>query len=144
MRWLRLLRGRSDVGNERSGDAVVYRPDADTVGRTNWRVSEDLNLALRIPRGHIRTLVDAAETLNSPAYGHAESVMGLWGPRLWLELDAARLDAGEWYADATGPRGGWAAAVERSDAPDLLLVLASTHADGYLREPAIGRLRRSP
>jgi hypothetical protein len=108
-------------------------------------VSEDLNRALRIPRGHIGVLVDAAKASNSPACGHAESVLGaLWKPRLWLELDAARLGAGEWHADNSRPREAWVAAVERSDVSDLLLVLASTHPDGYLRERATRRLGDRP
>jgi hypothetical protein len=123
MRWLRLLRARKE------GE----RPPLDPA---------DLELALQSPVTHTRALALVAQEPGSPLYLRAESVMARWAPRLWLELDGARLDAGQWYADAVDPLGGWSAAAGRSGVSELLLVLASTHRDGHLRERLARQLVR--
>ena len=95
-----------------------------------------LDRALHEPAGHTSALLAAAEEPASPDYARAVAAMETWPPHRWLELDASRLDAWSWYGGELAPRRGWPAVLERRDAPILLLVLASTHRDGSLRERA--------
>ncbi len=117
MGWLRSLLGRSS----RSLPAVE---------------AAALDLALSEPAGHTWALVVTAEGPASPEYDRAVAALEDWPPRRWLGLDAVRLDARTEYVEHT-PRGGWSAAIEQAGASSLLLVLASTHRDGFLRERTI-------
>ena len=118
MRWLRALRS-DDAGKE---------------------ASAELELALERPDHHTRALVAAADAPETPEHVRAATAMEAWPARRWLALDAARLDAWTWYADAIAPRGGWSVAFGRAHVPTLLVVLASTHRDGFLRERAAAML----
>jgi hypothetical protein len=117
MRWLRLLRGRSD-GPSRA-DALA-----------------ELDLALHDPERHTWALVVASETQESPEYVRARTALEKWPPRRWLRLDAVRLDAWTSYDAEFALPSGWSASLDKADASTLLLVLASTHRDGFLRERA--------
>lgn len=117
MRWLQSFRGRSD-GPSRA-DALA-----------------ELDLALHDPERHTWALAAAAEEPESPEYSRTVAALEKWPPRRWLGLDAVRLDEWTSYGAEYAPPGGWSAAVGNPDAPTLLLVLASTHRDGFLRERA--------
>jgi hypothetical protein len=67
-----------------------------------------------------------------------------WPARRWLALDGAHLDAWTWYCDEVAPRGGWSAALRLADVSTLLVVLASTHRDGFVRERAARMLGERP
>jgi HEAT repeat protein len=101
----------------------------------------ELDLALREPQGHTWSLVAAAEEPESTDYARVVAEMGRWPPRRWLELDGTRLDQWNWYGDSVTPRGGWSRALRRREAPTLLVALASTHPNGFLRQRATESLR---
>src|SRR4051812_4980137 len=105
----------------------------DSLG--DWQLAE-LRTALREPEGHTRALVTAARSPQTLAYVEAVSTMERWSPRTWLRLDAARLDAWNWYREAEAQPPNWSAVIDEPHSSTLLLVLAATHGDGFLRERA--------
>src|SRR5262245_43567446 len=119
MRWLRWRRRAQD-------------PDPVTAA--------DLELALERPRLHLAVLFALAQQPAADLYDRAAKQLGLWPPRKWLQVDGARLEPR--YGLELMPPRGWRAVIAAEDASTLLLVLASTHRDGFLREAATRALAR--
>ena len=115
MRWRRSVEEDDDL---RRHELAELEASHDDPARRTW------------------ALLAAAEQPESPECLHASSALEKWPPRLWLELDAVRLDAWIRYDSEVAPAAGWKAALAQPEASTLLLVLASTHRDGYLRERA--------
>jgi len=84
----------------------------------------------------VHALFAVAGRPESARYGEAVERLEAWPPRVWLRLDGARLDAWSGYGAELVPSRGWRAVIEECSTPVLLLVLASTHRDGFLREAA--------
>jgi hypothetical protein len=98
----------------------------------------ELDLALVDPDRHTWALIAAAEDPEAAEYGRTIGALEAWPARRWLALDAARLD--EWsYGAAFEPSRGWRSAAGPGS-PTLLLALAGTHRDGFLRERATREL----
>jgi hypothetical protein len=119
MSWLRLLRGTP-------GPAAVS--------------DDDLELALERPERHVHVLLDLARQPRERLHDVAVARLVLWPPRLWFRVDALRLD--DWYGGRPlMPARYWRNVIADTNAGVFLLVLASTHGDGFLREAAVLALR---
>ena len=118
------------------GDAVGWLRFPRRRAGTDGASADDLELALEEPVGHVDALFDAAARATDPRYAYVSDRLEAWSPRLWLRLDAARLDAWSWDVGELAPERPWRRIVADGGCPVLLLVLASTHRDGFLREAA--------
>ena len=101
---------------------------------------EDLELALERPELHVQVLLDLARQPRERLHDVAVERLVVWPPRLWFRFDALRLD--DWYGGRPlMPARYWRAVIADTNAGVLLLVLVSTHRDGFLREAAVLALR---
>src|SRR5436305_2303946 len=126
--------------------ASAVSPEPARAARTRWSgrcdanrgpvTADDLELALQDPEGQVHVLFEVGRRPEDVVYGQAVARLEAWSPRLWLRLDGVRLDAWSRYGAELAPPDGWHAVIASAGAPILLLVLASTHRDGFLREAA--------
>ena len=89
------------------GDAVGWLRFPRRGAGTDGASADDLELALEEPVGHVDALFDAAARATDPRYAYVSDRLEAWSPRLWLRLDAARLDAWSWDVGELAPERPW-------------------------------------